>query len=546
MTPLLSGRRVLMLVVVAGAVLYPVIASGSANQLLQLENMLAMIMVCIGLNVVIGFAGQVFLGPSVTFAVATFVVAGLALHSSPFLNLGLMIVVGCVAGVLLGLVMAGPALRFRGFYLGIATLYIAVAVPTLSQNLSITGGSEGLSLLAVAPTQSPSGTLLYEIGVIGVVVLAVVSAMFLRARIGQRLNVLASSEELAAAVGIGGYRTKLTAFLIGSAMIGVGGAYFTFTQQYTGSATTSASLSILILAAVVIGGAGAIWGPIIGGAIVFGPSVFLGGLNQYQDIIFGVLLIVVVVAYPGGLASIRFDFIRRQLHREGRPATRPADALAPTDEPSVDFDRDEAGRALWIHLAEGIDPETMLEIHDVRRLFNGVPAIDGVNITITPGAVHAIIGPNGSGKTTLLNLVSGFLRLDGGSITLGGQSSRGGNASQIAGHGISRTFQTPKLMVERTTAQNVAAGSLDLDTVRRHGLGARAAIGPPCRRGCRRTGRRLPRRRVAQPLCRHPGGTVVHMARNASSRWPGRSLEAPSSCCSTSRQPASVRVDGAS
>ena len=441
----LSQRRVATGAAIGLIVALPWVVGDTSYELVQLEDVLALIMVCVGLNVILGVAGQVFLGPSATLAVGAFVVAGLALHYAALSSLWAMVAVGTLAGIVLGVLVAGPALRFRGFYLGIATLYVAVAVPSLAQFLSVTGGSAGLSLLASPSFHPMTGAPLYEIGVVGLFGLTAFSARFIRARLGRRLAVLGSSEELAAAVGINGYRSKLSAFLIGSAMIGLASGYYVYTQQYVSSASTNASQSILILAACAIGGLGYVWGPILGGIVVFAPSVFLSSLDRYQDIVFGTLLIAVIVAYPGGLSAIKV-----RLPQRWRPV--PARVVAPGSDGVADFPGREER---WT--ASGRAP---LRAAGLRRTFKGVAAIDGVEIVLEPGVIHAIVGPNGSGKTTLLNLLSGFLTTESGTVTLGDTPINGWAPSAIAARGIARTFQTPKLLPALSAIENIELGAL--------------------------------------------------------------------------------------
>jgi branched-chain amino acid transport system ATP-binding protein len=449
-------RHIGGLLLVAVGILMPWILGSSDYQLAQLENVLSLVMVCVGFNVILGLAGQVFLGPSATLAVGGFVVANLALNHSGFDSLWVMVLVGIGAGVALGLVIAGPALRFRGFYLGIATLYVAVAVPNLAQFLSFTGGSSGLSLIA-SPTFVPmTGSTLYEIGIAGLLILGVLSSRFTRARLGRRLSALGASEQLAAAVGINGYRSKLAAFLIGSGMIGVASAYYVYTQQFISGASTNPSQSILILAACAIGGFGSVWGPVVGGVIVFIPSVFLTSLDRYQDIVFGCLLIAVVIAYPGGLTAVQWPApVRRVLDAiiGKRRADDTAHTVASTEGASVSVVAPQAGAA------DAPPAAGQLGASGLRKTFRGVAAIDDVSITLEAGKVHAIVGPNGSGKTTLLNLLSGFLAADSGTVQLGGDPIGGWQPARIAAQGVARTFQTPKLIPHLSALGNIELGA---------------------------------------------------------------------------------------
>nr|HRD05551.1 ATP-binding cassette domain-containing protein [Verrucomicrobiota bacterium] len=100
----------------------------------------------------------------------------------------------------------------------------------------------------------------------------------------------------------------------------------------------------------------------------------------------------------------------------------------------------------------------LLEVTDVRRAFGGLAAVDGVSFTVKPGQIKGIIGPNGAGKTTLFNLISGLLKPDAGRITFRGRSITGLKPYEIAGAGLSRTFQNPSLFLQMNVLENVMVG----------------------------------------------------------------------------------------
>ncbi|MHB8220432.1 MAG: branched-chain amino acid ABC transporter ATP-binding protein/permease [Acidimicrobiales bacterium] len=510
-----TGRTAAVFVIfvlIAGG---PLVLGVSSVTLTQFEYVLSMAMVVIGLNVVIGYAGQLYLGPGAISGVAGYAAAIVAAHSIVGGGLVPMLVVGVVAAAVTGLLIGVPALRVGGFYLGMTTLLLAAAVPVVASNLNITGRTGGILLLAVPNfTQTPSGTSLYVLVVAVVFVLVVLSWAVRHSRMGRRFVALRSSEELASALGVSGYRTKLLAFLLAAIPAGIGGVFYVFSQQTMSPGSTSATLSVYILAAAVIGGLGTVLGPIVGAAIVLGISQFLGGLAQYEGIFYGFLLILVVELVPEGLVGSRSRFaaawrhlfprrrslfspaVRAQLEGlfgagvsrtgtggtgrsvlDAAPATPPATVPATAPEAAPEA---AAAAAPANPRVPGGQEGPALEVSDASKAFGGVRAVDGVSLTVRRGQLAALIGPNGSGKTTLINMITGFYRPDEGTIRVGDLQLERSNAAAIARAGVVRTFQTPKLMVEDTVLENVMVAAdrvvpcRDLESVLRVGRGRRA------------------------------------------------------------------------
>jgi ABC-type branched-subunit amino acid transport system ATPase component/ABC-type branched-subunit amino acid transport system permease subunit len=481
-------RRVVgpVLLLVAGLCL-PLVLGTSDFRLSQLEYIGSLTMIAIGLDIVTGFAGQLSLGPGAVFAIAGYGVVIYANHFPTQASLPLLCLIGVGLALVAGFVVGMPALRVGGFYLGMTTLFLALLVPDIAQTLSITGGDQGISLVSnIDFTQSPSGMTLYIIMVLVVALIAVISWGVLYSRVGHRLLTLRTSEDLAASLGIPGYKTKLLAFLLSSVPAGLAGAFYVYTQQFFTPNSATPQLSIYLLAGCVIGGFGTVAGPIIGTALVFSLQEFLGSFNQYQGIVFGVALLAVIWAIPDGLVSAslwrkaRDLVVRKKEIVEVAPASEDLYvATGGQQETTVDLslltpDLDGDGAAAAAVLA------SELVVKGARRSFGGVVAVAGVDLTVKPGRIHALIGPNGSGKTTLLNLISGFYRLEGGTVELGGERIDGHGAAFVARSGIGRTFQTPKLLTDKDVRYNVVVAadfstkSSDFESVFRLPRGRRA------------------------------------------------------------------------
>jgi branched-chain amino acid transport system permease protein len=458
-------------VVVIGLGAVPLLSGGSLSTLQEFEYTYSLILVAFGLNIVTGYAGQLSLGPGAIFAVAGYTAAVLANHWPNQVGLTAMCAAGILSAVAIGFVIGIPALRVGGFYLAMTTLFFALLIPIVAGNWSVTGGADGISLLGNANfVQHVSGDALYET-TLGVVFATIVASwLLLTCRVGRRFVTLQSSEELAASLGISGYRTKLLSFVLSAVPAGVGGALYAYTQQFMAPGSVTTNTSIYLLAACVIGGLGTVLGPLLGGLVVIGLSQFLGGAKQYEGIIFGLLLIAFSVMLPEGIMSLgsgpawarRLASRRLQVLRAVLVNARPR-GWSLTEQPAPHLTATSGSpphaSGVVLRAPEGrTEAETVddrLEVRQAKRAFGGVTAVDGVSLTVTAGSIHALVGSNGSGKTTLLNLVSGYHRLQAGAVFLGSQRVDGHGPDRLARLGIARTFQTPKLVVPGSLLLNV-------------------------------------------------------------------------------------------
>jgi branched-chain amino acid transport system permease protein len=416
----------------------PVVVGTGAYQLGRDEYVLSMVLVAIGFNIATGYAGQLTLGPGATFLAAAYACAVFGNELPEDASLWLMCLIGITAAVLLGLVMALPALRVGGFYLAIVTLFMALVLPEIFTNLSWAGGQQGISLVSNPDfVQSVTGFGLYEICAGAVLVTVFATWLMVRSKLGRRLLALRAGDELSESVGTRVYSSKILAFCISSIPAGLGGALYLYSQQFVSPGSADASTSIYLVAACILGGLGTLWGPVIGTIAILEAQLNLGSLQAYLPIVFGGVLLVCTLALPQGVVGLATRIIRRA-PMEALPA--PVAAVSTLTDGSP--------------LAGDTTVEALVA-SDVICRFGGVSALDGVSLRVVPGAVHALIGSNGSGKTTLLNAISGFRQADAGTITLGSTELHGSGAAKIVRLGLGRTFQTPKLMTSESVLDNV-------------------------------------------------------------------------------------------
>ena len=449
------ARALVVVAIVVAAAGLPPLQSVSSYDLMKFENISALVMIAIGLNVVTGYAGQLSLGPSAIFAASGYLAASLAKHSPEVVDLGVMCLLGMAAAAVVGLIAGVPALRVSGFYLGMITLFLALLVQQVVSGLDVAGANNGITLSGPPFdnfTQDLSGYPLYEVTIGVILALVLVSGLLLHSRIGKAFVALRTSQVLAESLGIRAYPTKLLAFLLSAIPAGLGGAFYVYTQRgISPGPSISPLISINLLAACVIGGFGTVWGPVVGSVLVLGLDQYgllgIGGddftanIQEWQFAISGVILIVVILLFSEGLVGLRPAEVVRRVMRRPRPrvsgvVVKPAAAGAPPMERCVG--------------ATG-----SLQLAAIVKRFGGNTALDGVDLELRPGVLHALIGPNGSGKTTLLNIASGFYAANQGRITIGGAPVGSGRASQVARTGVARTFQTPKLVPGASVIDNV-------------------------------------------------------------------------------------------
>jgi branched-chain amino acid transport system permease protein len=452
----------------------PQIGGSGSFRMGEYEEVLSFLVIAVALNIAMGYAGQYLLGITAVFAVGAYGAILAAKYHPHGIGLVAMCIIGGVVGAVGGLIIGLPALRVGGFYLALVSLFAALAIPTVAQQWGVVGADTGIPLYAVngfAPEISGEG--LYVI-VVSVVLLATLfSWALVHSRVGHRFVALQTSQQLATSIGIRAYRTQLLAILISSTMAGLAGGLYVYTQQFFAPGSSSVQFAVLLLAGMTIGGMGTITGPLIGSVIILGINQFFTSFQQYNGIVFGVLLLGFAVFLPSGLMAritvlserLGINAARRPGIRAGRPAAAFAGgaafageaAVAAVPEPTAATaitGKHAARLPAWPPVLGARDASPLV-VEGAKRTFGGVTAVDDMDLTITRGQIHGLIGSNGSGKTTLLNLVSRFYSLDAGQIRIGSNRLDNQPPPAVARAGVARTFQSPKLMLRETALENV-------------------------------------------------------------------------------------------
>jgi branched-chain amino acid transport system permease protein len=493
-----AGRRIGLAVIALAALAFPLV-NGNEGNIDAVANALAFATLALGLNIVVGFAGLLDLGYAAFFAIGAYTYGIFASYQvqpewsafwEPFQWLGLverlatgtapdhvhftvsfwlMLPVSALVAAFFGVLFGAPTLRLKGDYLAIVTLGFGEIVPIVARNTpSLTNGAAGLNGVAT-PNLFGYGFGVksmpyYYLGLALIVFLIFVSARLKSSRIGRAWMAIREDEIAAEAMGIDRVRLKLLAFGVGAAFAGMTGTFYVAKLQTATPEMFQFPVSVMLLVMIVFGGIGSIAGVVVGALILqLLQSWFLQDLTQwvhafgaftgirfFQDVdlvqsielIFGIILVAMMLYRREGLIPAqRAVTALSQAEQTALPSRGGfADALAPPGKP---VDRSQA----------------LLEIRGLSKSFGGIRAVAGLDLTVMPGSIVAVIGPNGSGKTTFFNLVTGLTRPDAGRVVFAGADVTGLAPHVIVERGVARTFQNLRLFANMTVTDNVLVGT---------------------------------------------------------------------------------------
>jgi ABC-type branched-subunit amino acid transport system ATPase component/ABC-type branched-subunit amino acid transport system permease subunit len=438
-----------LLPIIAFVVLYAVIGQFVTNAYFQLVLTLVPVWAIFGVswNMLSGTTGLISFGHAAFFGLGCYTVAlGFAkLGITPWLGIPIAAVVGCVAGLLIGL----PTFRLRGHYFALAML----AYPLALLNVFNWLGYQEVSLpmtrgASAAAYMQFSDYRVYEYLALALLVAAMLGMRLVeRSRFGMALMAIKQNEAAAEAAGINTIRCKLIAITLSGGMAGaIGGFYAVVLLVVTPEAVFGMLISAQALTLAMFGGVGTVWGPVIG-ALVLIPleetlRVQFGSvIPGIQGVVYGVAIVLMILLAPEGLYWKVVDaFGKRRM-----PVVRAMVPLVAADVASL---RD---------VPAGDD--TILVVSGVSKAFGGVRAVQDVSFTVRRGEVLGVIGPNGAGKTTLFNILNGFVRPSAGTVIFEGQNLARKRPNQICRAGMGRTFQVVRPFARMSVADNVMIGA---------------------------------------------------------------------------------------
>jgi branched-chain amino acid transport system permease protein len=391
----------------------------------------------VGMNVLLGYAGQKSLGQAGLFAAGAYTTA-LMTTKWGFGPWTALVAAAIVAGVF-GVLIALPSLRVKGPALAMVTLAFGIVVEkVVSEITEPFGGAMGI--YAIQPLTwfgAPFTMLQWVLFAIGLAVAAqILLTNLLTGRFGRAMLSLQADELAAASVGVPVYGTKVLAFVIAAVTCGIAGALVAQQNQYINSDFITFHLSIFIILIVLFGGAGSLLGPLLGSVILVILGAYLARWSWLEHFVNGALLLFALYAMPRGVAGL-FSRQRR-------------DRVEATLEPAKDVQlpRREDGR----------QDSILLTVTNISKSYGGVKPARDVSFSLTDGHIHALIGPNGAGKTTLINILSGVVKPNAGDISFRAVRTNDLGIEAIARMGIARTFQNLRLFADLSVRDNVLLG----------------------------------------------------------------------------------------
>ncbi|MEX0431276.1 branched-chain amino acid ABC transporter permease [Spiribacter insolitus] len=297
-----SPRRqtLLLVVIVAVMALAPLVMGRYMTTIMT--NALLYVVLALGLNIVVGYAGLLDLGYAAFFAVGAYSIGILTVQFD--WNFWLAIPPALVAACLAGVIIGGPTLRLRSDYLAIVTLGFGEIVRFGARNLEITGRATGLSNI---PEPNFFGYVIssyvdfYYIFLLLAVAAVIASHRLYHSRLGRAWLYVRHDEDAAEAMGINRVRVKLAAYVTGSVFGAFGGIFFAANLGAISPESFSFEQSVLVLMAVILGGMGKIPGVILGAfIIILGPEL-LRDLGELRLLLFAVVMLLIMLLRPSGI-----------------------------------------------------------------------------------------------------------------------------------------------------------------------------------------------------------------------------------------------------
>ena len=434
------------------ALAYMVLSLFVTNSYYQLILTLVLIWAIFGLswNIFSGYTGLVSFGHAAFFGIGAFatVLAQIYWGLSPWLMFFVSGVIGAAAGVLIGF----PTFKLRGHYFALSMLAYPLALMYVFQWL----GYPEVSIPRVNDNpavymQFSDGRVYTLIAMVFLCAVVVLSRAIEASRFGMALIAIKQNEAAAEAAGIDTLRWKLKAIALSGAIAAMAGSlYAVVILVITPQSVFGMLVSAQALTVTMFGGAGTLWGPIIGAGFLIPIAEILHAelgnfLPGIQGVVYGVAIVVLIMAAPEGM----FWKIRDRL-RSRKEAHSPAVVAEPAPVNVASLPERES---------RPLNREIVLDVRNMSKNFGGLKAVQNVSFQVNRGMILGIIGPNGAGKTTLFNLLNGFQLPSEGEVMVDGVNMARRKPHELCQAGVGRTFQIMRPFTRMSVRDNVKVGS---------------------------------------------------------------------------------------
>ena len=412
-------------------------------------------MVALGLVLLTGVGGLTSFGQAAFVGLGAYTTAALTTApalpdwiawagSSPWATLCL----GLLLTVVVALILGSLTLKLSGHFLPLGTIAWGISLYFLFGTLESLGGHSGITgippIAIFGWTLDEGGEIYYLIWAF--LLLAVFTTRnLLDSREGRAIRALKGGMVMAEAMGVNTSRSRMIIFVIAALHACASGWLYAHMQRFINPTPFGVHIGIEYLFMAVVGGAGHVWGALVGAGLITILKQWLqdilprllGSNGNFEVIVFGVMMVIVLQRARDGLWPVLARLV------PVKPVQKTIDASA-----------ESLPRRTLPQVGERI-----LEARNVTRKFGGLVANNDMSLDVKAGEILALIGPNGAGKSTMFNQLSGVDTPTSGEVLFLGQPVAGRDSRQIAGMGMSRSFQHVKLLHSMSVLENVAIGA---------------------------------------------------------------------------------------
>lgn len=461
--PLVTSRQLTLVLVVLLALAWGFLPEFTVS---VLSNIGLYALVAAGLVMLTGVGGMTSFGQAAFVGVGSYATAWICTSPTAAAWMGGFVGPALLpwAGLLLGLVLTfalawalgAVTLKLQGHYLPLCTIAWGLSLYYLFGNMDFLGGQTGITGV---PPLVIAGFSLATPRALGVVIWAVLLLALwalhnlLDSREGRAIRALKGGRLMAESMGVDTARHRVKLFVLAALLAAVSGWLYAHLQRFVNPTPFNLNIGIELLFMAVVGGAGHLWGAVLGAALItllkeklqdVLPSL-LGSSGNFEVIVFGLLMLFVLQRFAEGL----WPTLARIAGRWVRPHAAAAPVAA----------RPAASTMQLVQRNLPAKGEVLLQATSVSKRFGGLVANNDISMTLKAGEIHALIGPNGAGKSTFFNMISGVDDPSAGEVRLAGQTMTAKPSRVFAALGLGRTFQHVRLLGQRSVIENVALGA---------------------------------------------------------------------------------------